>query len=200
MQLSWELTEKMEGSVSATSEVGVGSKFTCVIPFKLQSIESAVREDSVELVRNEQPPLTATPINAKFDLEVLVVEDNLINQKISKILLEQIGCRVDIADCAKAAFEKLKKTYDMVFMDIGLPDMDGFQAVEKIRREEVADKHVPIVAMTAHVFAHDRERCFRVGMDEVIAKPIMRDDLIDILKRCSEGGRAGLSLYNEHHA
>ncbi len=116
-------------------------------------------------------------------MNVLVVEDNLINQRISKIMLEQVGCQVDIAGCGKDAIEKMKKHYDMVFMDIGLPDMDGFETTQCIRHNETPGQRVPIVAMTAHVFAQDRKRCFDVGMDEVMAKPIMQDDLIKVLKR-----------------
>lgn len=118
-------------------------------------------------------------------MDVLVIEDNLINQKILKILLEQLKCHVDVADCARSAFQKMRKNYDMIFMDIGLPDMDGFEVAEQIRRQEPPNKRIPIIAITAHVLTYDQQRCFRVGMDEVIAKPVMRDDLIAILKRWS---------------
>ncbi|WP_423064100.1 PAS domain-containing protein [Candidiatus Paracoxiella cheracis] len=180
-----ELVEKMGGSTAVTSEVGVGSQFSCIIPFHLQQTTMDVQQNPVEIVKHSYPTMVEKMNNTSYKMDILVVEDNLINQKISKILLEQVGCKVDIADCARAAFQKMRNHYDMIFMDIGLPDMDGFKAVEQIRRQEGPVKHIPIVAMTAHVFAHDRQRCFDVGMDEVIAKPIMRDDLIAILKRWS---------------
>lgn len=174
-----ELVEKMHGNIAVSSEVGVGSQFSCIIPFYLQNKEEEVTLPSHY---NNQQPINNVG-QTRFDMDVLVVEDNLINQKVSKILLEQVGCHVDIASSAKEAFEKMKKRYDMVFMDIGLPDMDGFEAVARIRRSERPGYHVPIVAMTAHVFAQDRERCFNVGMDEVMAKPILREDLVKVLKR-----------------
>lgn len=174
-----ELVERMGGNIAVTSEVGVGSQFSCIISF--QSKEQDI-DSSSDL--NNKVARTIAHSN-RFNLSVLVVEDNLINQKISQIMLEQMGCRVDIAHCGNEALLKFKKPYDLIFMDIGLPDMDGFEAVTRIRREEQPGKRVPIVAMTAHVFAHDRERCFDAGMDEVMAKPIVQEDLIKILRRWS---------------
>lgn len=177
-----ELVERMDGSLAVSSEPGYGSQFSCIIPMATHSVE-------VMTTGAEEPKGTAAEKkdNEKdFDLNVLVVEDNPINQKITKIMLEQVGCRVDIADCGERAIEKMNQDYDMVFMDIGLPDIDGFETTSKIRSLNRVSKHTPIVAMTAHVFSQDRERCFQVGMDEVIAKPILREDLVSILKRWSD--------------
>lgn len=171
-----ELVEKMSGNIAVTSEMGVGSQFSCLITFPLQ-IGGEVKHEDLE----DRAVLVVD--NTRFNSKVLVVEDNLINQKISKTMLEQLGCVVDIASCGFEALEKVRDPYDMVFMDIGLPDMDGFEAARRIREAEAPGSHLPIIAMTAHVFAHDRERCFAVGMDEVIAKPIMQEELIKILKR-----------------
>lgn len=197
-----ELVEKMSGNIAVTSEVGVGSQFSCIIPFQLQATESestrwashehrVIATDAPVLLNDARAALQSDARvstitdheETQFDIDVLVVEDNLINQKISKIMLEQIGCHVDIANCGQDAIEKMKKHYDMVFMDIGLPDMDGFEAVQHIRRGEDPRHPVPIVAMTAHVFDYDRERCFNVGMNEVLAKPIMQEELVRVLKR-----------------
>lgn len=189
-----ELVEKMGGSTAVTSEVGVGSQFSCIIPFQLQHTSVDAQSNPVEIAIPTRESCSENTDADFHNMDILIVEDNLINQKISKILLEQVGCKVDIADCAKAAFQKVGNHYDVIFMDIGLPDMDGFEAVEHIRRREGPERHTPIVAMTAHVFAHDRQRCFDVGMDEVIAKPIMRDDLISILRRWSGRGSSGLPI------
>jgi two-component system, sensor histidine kinase len=173
-----ELVERMGGSLAVSSEPGYGSQFSCIIPMATKGVE----DDSP---KNEKPANNEEKKKNSnvFDLNVLVVEDNPINQKITKIMLEQVGCRVDIADCGELAIEKMNPDYDMVFMDIGLPDIDGFETTSKIRSLQPLSKHTPIVAMTAHVFSQDRERCFQVGMDEVIAKPILREDLVSILKR-----------------
>ncbi|MFK3617251.1 PAS domain-containing protein [Coxiella burnetii] len=177
-----ELLEKMGGTISVTSEPGVGSEFTCIIPFRLQA-DSNPTLPARDLLEKQAVNNSTYDRESRFNMNVLVVEDNLINQRISKIMLEQVGCQVDIAGCGKDASEKMKKHYDMVFMDIGLPDMDGFETTQCIRHNETPGQRVPIVAMTAHVFAQDRKRCFDVGMDEVMAKPIMQDDLIKVLKR-----------------
>lgn len=174
-----ELVERMGGSLAVSSEPGYGSQFSCIIPMKIKEKQAQVQSQpqDVKAIRTEKK------LGNEFDLNVLVVEDNPINQKITKIMLEQVGCKVDIADCGKLAIQKMNDDYDMVFMDIGLPDIDGFETTSQIRSLQPASKHTPIVAMTAHVFNQDRERCFKVGMDEVIAKPILREDLVSILKK-----------------
>ena len=176
-----ELVERMGGSLAVSSEPGYGSQFSCIIPMATKG-----KDDDSPKTESTKAETEASNKN-EFDLNVLVVEDNPINQKITKIMLEQVGCRVDIADCGELAIQKMNQEYDMVFMDIGLPDIDGFETTSKIRSlQQQPSKHTPIVAMTAHVFSQDRERCFQVGMDEVIAKPILREDLISILKRWAE--------------
>lgn len=180
-----ELVERMGGSLAVSSEPGYGSQFSCIIPMATQSPElKPIDSEQLKAVATEKSKNANS--EKDFDLNVLVVEDNPINQKITKIMLEQVGCRVDIADCGERAIEKMNQDYDMVFMDIGLPDIDGFETTSKIRSLNRVSKHTPIVAMTAHVFSQDRERCFQVGMDEVIAKPILREDLVSILKRWSD--------------
>jgi len=171
-----ELVEHMCGEINVESELGVGSTFTCMLPLQIQLRPDYLSEPSIEYTSNAQ-------IFQQFDARVLVVEDNAINQKVALALLEQLGCIVDIVDNGEAALRKFKDGYDLIFLDIGLPDMDGFTVGEKMRALETEDEHIPIVALTAHVFAQDRKRCFDVGMDEVMAKPVMRDDLIAVLRR-----------------
>ncbi|OGO90511.1 MAG: hypothetical protein A3F10_04410 [Coxiella sp. RIFCSPHIGHO2_12_FULL_42_15] len=171
-----ELVERMGGSTTVSSELGVGSQFSCILPFVLQSTEM----EPITAFLSESINVVSDP---KFDLNVLVVEDNKINQKIARMMLEQIGCQVDVAENAEQALAMNYLKYDMIFMDLGLPDMDGFQATQQIRLHEGTGRRIPIVAMTAHIFLHDKERCFQVGMDEVVAKPIMRDDLIAVISR-----------------
>lgn len=209
-----ELVERMGGTITVTSEIGVGSQFNCVVPFSMEGVPKPQAVEALRPVKAcaavPQPSNLRSAVvgatvaqngcasnlssergidflkrsnDSVFNLNVLVVEDNLINQRISRALLEQVGCHVDIAETGKSAIDKMKNTYDIVFMDIGLPDMNGFEAVSYIRKHETQGKRVPIVALTAHVFAHDRKKCFDVGMDEVMSKPIMREDLIAVLKR-----------------
>ncbi len=130
---------------------------------------------------------TAQPkILTKYDADVLVVEDNIINQKLVKSILEGMGLRVDIANNGKEGVEKRKKNdYDLIFMDIQMPVMNGIEATHTIldweRDEEI--EHVPIVALTANALKGDRERFLGEGMDEYISKPIEMSELIYILNK-----------------
>ncbi|MCH7979501.1 MAG: response regulator [Acidobacteria bacterium] len=126
-------------------------------------------------------PGTASGISAA---RVLVVEDNAVNQKVATRMLEKLGCRVDIAANGKEAVEMVQAfPYDLVFMDWQMPVMDGIEATVHIRLQEKGGTHLPIVAMTAHARAEDRERCLAVGMDGYISKPIRPQELLEVLER-----------------
>jgi CheY-like chemotaxis protein len=118
-------------------------------------------------------------------LRVLVAEDNAVNQQLASRLLEKHGHTVVLVDNGHDAVATMKaQEFDLVFMDVQMPGMDGFDATAEIRRLEVADgKHCMIVAMTAHAMKGDRERCLRHGMDDYIAKPIQFRELNKILAK-----------------
>ncbi len=172
-----ELITKMGGTISVTSTVGRGSRFSCAIPF---AIDPSFSEGNNAGQGTKSNPMA---------LNVLVVEDNPINQKITQRLLEQAGCQVNIAECGRAAVSSANDKHDLILMDIGLPDFDGFEATTRIRETQRVHRDVPIIAMTAHVFDQDKERCFQVGMNEVIAKPILREELLDLLQRWSPASK-----------
>lgn len=111
---------------------------------------------------------------AKQNHRVLVVEDNEINQRIVRRMLEFLGCEVDVAENGAVGLEMFNQSnYAIVFMDCQMPVMDGFEATTAIRSGSRA-KDVPIIAVTANVLPEDRRRCEEVGMDEFLAKPIDR--------------------------
>ena len=116
---------------------------------------------------------------------VLLAEDNAINQTLAVRLLEKRGCSVEIAGNGReavAAFEK--QSFDLVLMDVQMPEMDGFEATAAIRdRERTTGTHTPIVAMTAHVMKGDREQCLAAGMDGYIPKPVRAQELLEVLNR-----------------
>jgi CheY-like chemotaxis protein len=105
---------------------------------------------------------------------VLVAEDNVVSQRVATRLLERLGCRVEVAASGLEVLKKLEaESYDLVFMDCRMPEMDGYEATREIRRREVRNAaRTPIVAMTAHALPGDREKCLEAGMDDFVAKPI----------------------------
>jgi signal transduction histidine kinase/DNA-binding response OmpR family regulator len=113
---------------------------------------------------------------------LLLVEDNLINQKVATRMLENLGCSVEIACNGREAVEKCSlETYDIVLMDCQMPVMDGFEATQEIRRRASATTRCPIIAMTAGAMEGDRQKCLDVGMDDYLSKPISKGDLIRAL-------------------
>ena len=123
---------------------------------------------------------------AKFKAKVLVAEDNTINQKLIKKTLEDFGLEVDLANNGLEAFEKRKNgNYDLIFMDIQMPIMDGVEATHEILdyEEDYGVPHIPIIALTAHALKGDREKYLKEGLDEYITKPIVREEIISLLKK-----------------
>ena len=113
-------------------------------------------------------------------LHILLAEDNPVNQTLAVRILEKRGHSVKIAENGKEALKLLEKeTFDIVLMDVQMPEMDGFAATQAIREEELkTGKHIPIIAMTAHAMVGDRERCLAAGMDQYVTKPLHVKELI----------------------
>jgi len=118
-------------------------------------------------------------------LHILLVEDNSVNQKIGIRMLENMGHRIALANHGLEALEKLESnSYDMVLMDIQMPEMDGFEATSCIRKKEKqSGSHIPIIALTAHAMKGDRERCLAGGIDGHASKPLKADRLTSEIKR-----------------
>lgn len=173
-----QLAELMNGRVGVESEVGKGSAFWFRATF-----QEAQREDAGESFSDSTS--TDSPLHSQSRLKILIAEDNQINQIVAKKILEKEGFEVDIVDTGKKAVEAVeKKDYTFVFMDIQMPEMDGYEATRTIReREKNSGKHVPIIALTASAMEKDREKCLNAGMDEYLAKPIEKEEMIRILKK-----------------
>ncbi len=127
---------------------------------------------------------------------ILLAEDNPTNQKLAVTLLKKAGYSVDAVEDGRMATEALKRIdYELILMDVQMPEMDGFEATQAIRKWEGDTKHTPIIAMTAHAMKGDQERCLQAGMDDYISKPIEPQELFEIIEKWtrSNDGRKAFS-------
>ncbi len=129
-------------------------------------------------------------------MNILLAEDNPVNQKVAKRMLEKRNHTVVVAGNGIQALEALQKqTFDLVFMDVQMPEMDGMEATARIRLEEKnTGTHRIIIALTAHAMKGDRERCLEGGMDDYLTKPIRHEELDAILNKYSPGSTENESL------
>jgi len=131
---------------------------------------------------------TAKPTSAASGACILLAEDNAVNQRVARAILEKAGHAVVLANNGRNALNLWEKQhFDLILMDVQMPDMDGFEATAAIReREKESGAHMPIIAMTAHAMSGDRERCLDAGMDDYISKPIRGPALLDLVTKYSQ--------------
>jgi CheY-like chemotaxis protein len=130
------------------------------------------------------PPVVAQP---EPGLNILLAEDNLVNQRVATRILERAGHRATLAVNGREAIEQWSAhSFDLILMDVQMPEVDGFQAAAAIRdRERASGAHIPIIAMTAYALSGDRERCLAAGMDDYLTKPVNARLLLALLGRYS---------------
>ncbi|MCX4247239.1 response regulator [Paraliomyxa miuraensis] len=174
-----ELVGLMKGQLGVTSQPLRGSTFWVMLPLRPTS-EAPRHHGDPPHEQGEPPPASGTS-----RARVLVVEDNPVNQKVARRMLEQLGCQVDLANDGQQGLDRIASTtYDLVFMDIQMPVMDGLRATAELRRREgPSGPRLPVVAMTAHALESDRQRCLEAGMDDHIAKPVRRPELRRVLRQ-----------------
>ena len=206
LAISRRLIELMGGMLDFSSEPGVGSRFWFALPVvaltesEIDTVEVAalgpasqearLARSGTELPAAEgvvamlvpQPPQPLTRAEAR----VLVAEDNAVNQRLVKRMLEKLGYGVDmVSDGVQAVTLAVANQYSIIVMDCSMPDMDGYQATAEIRRlqQEGALPRVPIIALTANALPEDRARCLAAGMDDYLSKPVAQEDLRVMLER-----------------
>ena len=169
-----QLVEPQGGTISVKSEIGAGSTFSFTLPFQKTKVDVEPESDSIQ------------PDNDLKNIRVLVVEDIALNQLLMKTLLDDFGFERDIASNGKIAIEKLQeKGYDIVLMDLQMPEMNGFETTEYIRKN--MNSNIPIIALTADVTTADLQKCTAVGMNDYIAKPVdeklLYSKIINLVKK-----------------
>ena len=179
------LTDLMAGRIGLESEPGRGSEFWLTVT--LEKTTAVLEKPRTAFEAAETEPL---------NLCVLLAEDNAINQEVACGFLEMWGCTADIAENGRQACLAVReKTYDLVLMDVQMPEMDGRQATAEIRgRERGTGRHLPIIAMTAHNMQGDREQCLACGMDDYVSKPVDPEELFAALKRWGQPAPVGANV------
>jgi CheY-like chemotaxis protein len=180
LSISTRLVALMGGKIWVQSALGHGSQFHFTGSFGAAS-------RVVEAV-SSSAPLQLAAAKTHKRLRVLLAEDNAVNQKIAMRVLEKHGHHVTVAADGRQALAALDRAiFDVVLMDVQMPEMDGFEATAAIRgRERETGNHLPIIAMTAHAMPGDRERCIAAGMDSYIAKPLKAAELIELLEKLAD--------------
>jgi PAS domain S-box-containing protein len=176
------------GDAARCKEIGVNSYITKpVSPYELIKAAAA----ALGTAHCASAPLVTRHVlreNLRA-LELLLVEDNLINQKLAVKLLEKRGHTVHIANNGREAIDAVqRKRYDLILMDLQMPVMGGIEACKVIRSSEAGDQHVPIIAMTAHTLPRDRDLCREAGMDGFVTKPVRVEHLMAEIERVVHAG------------
>ncbi len=175
LAISQRLAEAMGGSIAVRSAIGKGSTFEFRIPVSLPPAPAG--DAAAAALEPSSPDAAARP------LRILVAEDNPVNQRIAVRMLEALGHTCDVAADGLAALSRvLDGGYDVVFMDVQMPAMNGLEAARRIRAEP-ATARVPIVGLTANAFESDREACLAAGMNDFLPKPLHLNDLSKCLRR-----------------
>ncbi len=187
-----QFIDDVDGEIYLESEVPKGSVFSCIIPLQEALLDdelgvdhSAIEATKLELSLPQTTPAIADTPNLPTEStpRVLVVEDSTLAAKVARSLLIELGCSVDIAENGQTAITFIKSNdYDLIFMDVGLPDIDGYEVTRRIRLFELnKDIRIPIVALTAHVDEENKQYCIDLGMNAVLSKPLTKEKAVDIL-------------------
>ncbi|NUQ66399.1 MAG: response regulator, partial [Pirellulales bacterium] len=188
LSLSKQLVDLMGGEIGFRSTPGQGSTFWFTVPLKRRRRETEeVSGDSCAMSRVFSWKAEGETSNRPGTYRILVAEDEYLNRALIELLLTRAGCFVDLAGDGREALEVLRwNRYDLVFMDIQMPRIDGLEAIRRIRRDELDardGRHMRIVAVTAGAMPGDREKCLAAGADDYLPKPFTADALLEALQR-----------------
>jgi len=180
---------------SETSDPSVKTNFVAFLnkPIKQSHLHDVLLQVLVGQPIKVRPSCSISPdidpqLAQRLPLRILLAEDNVVNQQVALHLLQRMGYRADVAGNGLEVLEALsRQSYDVVLMDVQMPEMDGLTATERINQDFTLQERPRIIAMTANAMLGDREMCLEVGMDDYISKPIRVEELSRALSRCQEG-------------
>jgi len=179
LAITKQLAELLGGELSLTSKPGEGSVFSLVVPANIDVKTQPVMDADGFTSKLEQEP--DIPEEDKFSGQVLVAEDSPTNQMLVNLLLERLGLEVTLVEDGKGAVERaLAQSFDLILMDIQMPNMNGYDATKTLRKNGLT---TPIVALTAHVMKGDKEKCISAGCDDYLSKPLKRKKLVQIIRK-----------------
>lgn len=179
LAIARKLVAMMGGTIEFTSQIGAGTTFQFTAWF-----EKAQRQTDLNKLAAALGPV------AEKKISILVAEDNAVNRRLITKVLESAGHRVVPVSNGKEAVNAFgAEIFDLILMDMEMPDMDGLEATRAIRATEPKDSHIAIYALTAHTTASDREKCYAAGMDGFMSKPIEIDDVLQVVARVASGSR-----------
>ena len=197
-----ELVSLMNGSIKADPDYTHGSRFVFSVILKKQknttlisAIKSYTKTSEREALDKEVLQRQILSIDElreqRFRFKILLVEDNAVNQKVASKILIQAGFQLDAVNNGREAYETMLAAahYDLILMDIQMPEMDGWTATQKIREIKGIGEDIPIIAMTAHALLGDRDKCLAAGMNDYISKPIKTDEFIALLDKWLNVGK-----------
>ncbi|MEI6428510.1 MAG: MASE1 domain-containing protein [Pseudanabaena sp. ELA607] len=184
LAISQKLADMMHGQITVKSQFGKGSKFTVSIKLDVLKMN---RESTPSGESKSVFALSNDILAHRFPLEILLAEDNVVNQKVTTRLCQRLGYTVDLAENGLEVLAKLQqKKYDVILMDIQMPEMDGLEATRRIITELSPSERPYIIAVTANAMSVDRDDCLAAGMNDYISKPLRLERLIELLNELQE--------------
>lgn len=183
-----EFITMMGGNISVESEKGIGSSFYFTAKLKKQkyiavpSITGRSKTDTKEIVLNTNQIDLIKKERSRY--KILLAEDNLINQKVALRILSDCGYNVTPVNNGIEVLKILdEKSFDIILMDVQMPEMDGFTATSKIRKSDTASTNIPIIALTAHALIGDKDKCIEAGMNDYVSKPIVPEKFVKVIDK-----------------
>jgi len=187
LTIAKQFIDDLAAEIYVHSQPNKGSTFSCIIPLQESLLDDEFGVDKdISFIKTAKKEVENNTLvsHAPNKIQVLVVEDHPITAKITKAIITELNCEVDVASDGLTALAQVQsKSYDVIFMDVGLPDIDGCEVTRRIRLQKSStSQDVLIVGLTAHIGANDKQRCIEAGMNVVFTKPLQQEKIEDFLK------------------